>query len=98
MKYFIFIIFIILNLLSSGNSFDNVKPRIWNKIPKFVVYNHVENFLNENRITNCYEYLETPSNLLLKCWRDNSLTDVSIEINPNKKQKNYNFIGLSVVI
>jgi hypothetical protein len=43
-------------------------------------------FLNQNRITNCFEFRETETNLLLKCWRDNKLTDVSIDINPGKRR------------
>jgi hypothetical protein len=99
MKKFLFIIFLILSFFTRNTeSYSSNKPRVWNKIPKFMVYEHVEYFLNENRITNCYEYLETSNNLLLKCWRDNKLTDVSIDINPSKKEKKFTFMGLSVVI
>ena len=70
------------------------RARVWLKVPHFYVVNRVEFFLNENRINNCFEFRESETNLLLKCWRDNQLTDVSIDINPTKK-RNY---GLSISI
>ena len=75
-------------------SSDN-RARIWLRIPPHYVDSRVSGFLNENRIVNCFEFRETETNLLLKCWRDNKLTDVSININP-MKQKRYFGITLSV--
>lgn len=75
-------------------SSDN-RARIWLRIPPHYVDSRVSGFLNENRIVNCFEFRETETNLLLKCWRDNKLTDISININP-KKQKRYFGITLSV--
>tara|TARA_B100000902_G_scaffold100221_1_gene102570 strand:- start:1128 stop:1397 length:270 start_codon:yes stop_codon:yes gene_type:complete len=79
-----------LVLVSSDN-----RARIWLRIPPHYVDSRVSGFLNENRIVNCFEFRETETNLLLKCWRDNKLTDVSININPIK-QKRYFGITLSV--
>jgi len=79
-----------LVLVSSDN-----RARIWLRIPPHYVDSRVSGFLNENRIINCFEFRETETNLLLKCWRDNKLTDVSININP-MKQKRYFGITLSV--
>ena len=62
------------------------RPRLWTKIPKFYVDDRVTNFLNQNSIIDCFEFSETDTNLLLKCWRDNELTDVSIDINPGKRE------------
>ena len=73
------------------------KPRVYTRIPKFFVDDRVSNFLNENRITNCFEFRETETNLLLKCWRDNKLTDVSIDINPGKREYRP-YYGLSVSV
>lgn len=84
------IIFLLLLICVGAN-----KPRLWTRIPQFYVDNRVQQFINQNRITNCFEYQETETNLLLKCWRDNKLTDVSININPTK-QKRYFGITLSV--
>lgn len=56
------------------------KSRIWERIPKNTVDNHVISYFNENNIVNCYKFLEY-NNLLLKCWVNNSLVDVSILIN-----------------
>ena len=79
MKY----LFVLLTLLFCAVTAN--KPRLYTRIPQYLVDDRVSNFLNENRITNCFEFRETETNLLLKCWRDNQLTDVSIEINPGKK-------------
>ena len=75
----------------------NAKPRLYTRIPKFFVDNRVSNFLNQNRITNCFEFRESETNLLLKCWRDNKLTDVSIDINPGKREYRP-YYGLSVSV
>tara|TARA_B100000963_G_scaffold269116_1_gene237250 strand:+ start:16396 stop:16662 length:267 start_codon:yes stop_codon:yes gene_type:complete len=84
-------IFLLLLLCVQAN-----KPRLWTRIPQFYVDNRVQQFINQNRITNCFEYQETETNLLLKCWRDNKLTDVSIEINPGKRNKK--FFGVTISI
>jgi hypothetical protein len=42
--------------------------------------------------------METDTNLLLKCWRDNKLTDVSIKINPGKRKQQLTFMGVTVSI
>ena len=65
------------------------KPRLWTRIPKHYVNDRVRYFLNKNRITDCYSFQETPTNLLLKCKIDNMLTDVSIQINPSKRRRRY---------
>ncbi len=90
MKY----LFVLLTLLFcvSAN-----KPRLYTRIPKFFVDDRVSNFLNQNRITNCFEFRESETNLLLKCWRDNKLTDVSIDINPGKREYRP-YYGLSVSV
>ena len=72
------------------------KPRLYTRIPQYLVDDRVSNFLNENRITNCFEFRETETNLLLKCWRDNKLTDVSIEINPSYKRQRYIPLSISI--
>ena len=79
-------------------SYTSEKPRVWERIPRYVVSNYVNSFLNENRITNCYNYIEDRNNLLLKCWRDERLTDVSIKIYPNKKKKTIYYQTLSVTV
>lgn len=84
-------IFLLLLICVGAN-----KPRLWTRIPQFYVDDRVQQFINQNRITNCFEYQETETNLLLKCWKDNKLTDVSIEINPGKRNKR--FFGLSISV
>ena len=71
------------------------KPRIWTRVPEFYVNDRVKYFLDKNRISNCFSYQETPTNLLLKCKIDNMLTDVSIEINPSKRKRQYFPLSLS---
>lgn len=73
------------------------KPRMWTRIPKFLVDSRVQQFLYQHRITNCYEFRESDTNLLLKCWKDEQLTDVSIEINPGKREQP-RYYGLSISI
>jgi len=79
-----FILLIIMFLCVNAD-----KPRLWTRIPKHYVNDRVRYFLNKNRITDCYSFQETPTNLLLKCKIDNILTDVSIQINPSKRRRRY---------
>lgn len=74
------------------------QPRMWTRIPKFLVDNRVQHFLNQHRITNCYEFRESETTLLLKCWKDKQLTDISIEINRRKKERLFYYQGLSISI
>tara|TARA_B110000495_G_C22946736_1_gene554276 strand:+ start:688 stop:954 length:267 start_codon:yes stop_codon:yes gene_type:complete len=85
---------ILIELMMVLVSSDN-RARNWLRIPQHYVDSRVSGFLNENRIINCFEFRGTETNLLLKCWRDNKLTDVSININP-MKQKRYFGVTLSV--
>jgi hypothetical protein len=89
MKY-LFVLFLLISVVNS-------KPRLYTRIPQYLVDDRVSNFLNQNRITNCFEFSESETNLLLKCWRDNKLTDVSIDINPGKRRYRPVY-GLSVSI
>jgi hypothetical protein len=79
-----FILLIIMFLCVNAD-----KPRLWTRIPKHYVNERVRYFLNRNRITDCFSFQETPTNLLLKCKIDNMLTDVSIQINPSKRRRRY---------
>ena len=74
------------------------KPRLWTRIPKFYVDDRVKHFISNRGINNCFEFKETENNLLLKCWRNNKLTDVSIMIGPGKKKKRYKFSSLTISI
>ena len=90
MKYLFVLLFLLISAVNS-------KPRLYTRIPQYLVDDRVSNFLNQNRITNCFEFSESETNLLLKCWRDNKLTDVSIDINPGKRRYRPVY-GLSVGI
>ena len=89
---YLFVLLTLLFCIVNAN-----KPRLYTRIPQYFVDDRVSNFLNENRITNCFEFRETETNLLLKCWRDNKLTDVSIDINPGKREYRPIY-GLSVSV
>lgn len=88
-KILFFIFFFNTFFLNQSYFFSLQNPRIWNRLPKFFVKERVYQFMNENRLTNCYEYRETPSMLLLKCWTDERLKNVKIEIEDNKKRQQY---------
>jgi hypothetical protein len=90
MKYLFVLLFLLISVVNS-------KPRLYTRIPQYLVDDRVSNFLNQNRITNCFEFSESETNLLLKCWRDNKLTDVSIDINPGKRRYRQYF-GVSVSV
>ena len=89
------LLFVLLICFVSIISIES-KPRLWTRIPQYFVDDRVSNFLNQNRITNCFEFTETPTNLLLKCWRDNKLTDVSIEILDSYHENNYFPMSVSI--
>ena len=72
--YIIYFLSIILN-----TNCDNI-PRLWNRIPQYNVNYRVIDFLNNNLINNCFEYVENHSHLKLKCWRENELINVDIKI------------------
>ena len=73
----------------NNSFFFTDKPRVWDKIPNFFVKERVYNFLNENRLTNCFQYIEKPNVLLLKCWADNTLKNVKIEIEGDTYKNKY---------
>ena len=81
----IFILFITLQSIY-GLSY---KPRLYTRIQKYFVNDRIQNFLLTNGINNCYEYLEQPNILLLKCYNDNKLVDVEISIQREKRNNNY---------
>ena len=58
-------------------------PVIWDRITQFKVNERVSDFLNKQGINNCYEYEEDKKNLHLKCWVDNVLVNVNINIYNN---------------
>tara|TARA_Y100000590_G_scaffold60671_1_gene64738 strand:+ start:40 stop:294 length:255 start_codon:yes stop_codon:yes gene_type:complete len=68
---------------------ESQKVQIWTRIPQFYVDDRVSNFLNKNKITNCFEFIESPNIYLLKCWRENQLINLKIEIFDNKNQYAY---------
>ena len=78
---FIKYIFFILQIVYS-------KPRVYNKIPQNQVHDRIYTFLERNGINNCYEHLDEPTLLLLKCY-NNELVDVEISIQVIKQNNKY---------
>lgn len=76
---FLYIIFQFILLLCITRS-DNI-PRLWLRIPHYNVNYRVIDFLNNNQINNCFEYMETQTHLKLKCWRENGLINIDIKVN-----------------
>ena len=74
------LIFIILFLLSNASSHYIGHPIVWERIPRFEVKTRVVSFLQTNDIANCFEYEEDNEHLYLKCWSDNKLLNVEINI------------------
>ena len=72
------------------------KPRIWTRIPPFFVRERVNYFLDSNQITNCFEFRESPTNLLLKCWRNNKLVDINIDISETYKKQQLYVTSISI--
>ena len=93
-KRLVIVFYIVFNIVCNLVSAE--RARIWTRIPKFYVDDRVNNFLNQKRINNCYEFQETPTMLLLKCWRDNKLTNVQIEIKEERKKQKYFGVSLSI--
>ena len=90
MKLLLFII------LSFTYTCYSMNPRLWTRIPQYFVRERVIYFLDNNKISNCFEFQETPSNLLLKCWRDNKLVDVNIDIQESYKKQNLYATTISI--
>ena len=87
-KRFLLWVMFMLHINSYKGEFFSVnKARVWERIPQYFVKNTVINFLNEHRLTNCFDYLENTHLLLLKCWRDNTIKNVKIEIEDNYEKR-----------
>lgn len=85
-KIFVLIVFIFCIMFVNG---QDGRARLWNRVPKFHVYDAIESFLNHHNIYDCFYFVEKPTQLRFKCFHDNKLSDVSLELNPIKKD---NFI------
>ena len=83
---FIIIIYYLLFVMCNAN-----KPRLWTRVDEGMVGYKILDFININRINNCFEYVETSTYLKLKCWRENKLTNVEIQILDNKRSGKMNF-------
>ena len=87
MMKFLYIIAFFIYFLNIIHNITAYKPRIYIRIPQHFVHDRVIQFLNTNRKNNCFEFEESPTNLLLKCWRENQLVNVDINIDRKYQQK-----------
>ena len=78
-------------------AFSN-RARLYQRIPQYFVADAVYGFIQDNRLNNCFEYQETESHLLLKCWRDNKLVDAELKIIDKKEKKSFYYPVLSIVV
>lgn len=79
--YIIILVFIILafDVYARFPDYGNDdKVRIWEPVVEQNVLERLYDFLMANNITNCYEFEEEQSHLLLKCWSNEYILDVSI--------------------
>ena len=91
---FIYIISFFIYFLNIHN-ISAYKPRVYMRIPQHFVHDRVIQFLNTNRINDCFEFEESPTNLLLKCWRENQLVNVDINID-REYQRRYTAKSISI--
>ena len=79
----IFKILLFMMLLFNVNA---IKSRVYTRIPQYYTNVYVNNFINEQLLTNCYGFVETENMLLLKCWRNNRLVNAKVIIEQDIKQ------------
>ena len=91
------LLYLILLLLPLFNA------QVYYRIPKNTVNEFVINFLNYHTLNNCFQHKTSSNQLFLKCWINNKLHTVNIEIDNYKIEidnykieDEYNY--LSVVI
>jgi hypothetical protein len=88
----------ILYLLLCINCAFSNRARLYRRIPQYFVADVVYGFIQDNRLSNCFEYLENDNQLLLKCWRDNKLVDAEVNIIDRNNKKTLYYPALSVVV
>ena len=88
--------FFVLTIVSYFGCVFSQENLIWLRIPKFYVDDYVTNFINSHHINNCFYKLENEDSLLLKCWRNNKLIDIEINIKNGKKRQKIFYEYLSI--
>lgn len=82
-KIFVLIVFIFCIMFVNG---QDGRARLWNKVPKYHVYDAIDSFLDTHQIYDCFYFVEKSTQLRFKCLRENKLIDVSLELKPIEKQ------------
>ena len=89
--------YLILLLLSFLLTFTN--SQLYYRIPKYTVNEFVTNFLNDHQLNNCFQHISNKRQLFLKCWVNNQLQTVNIEIDSYYEiEEKYDDYSLSIVI
>tara|TARA_Y100000996_G_C22008382_1_gene431662 strand:- start:129 stop:422 length:294 start_codon:yes stop_codon:yes gene_type:complete len=97
MKYLILLLLFLLTITHS---------QLYYRIPKNSVNEFVTNFLNDHQLNNCFQYTSSKRQLFLKCWVNNELQTVNIEIDSyyeieekyDEIEEKYDDYSLSIVI
>ena len=92
MKYLILLLLLLYNCHS----------QVYYRIPKYTVNEFVTNFLNGHNLNNCFQHTSNKRQLFLKCWVNNELQTVNIEIDSyyeiEEKEEKYEDYSVSMVI
>ena len=83
------------NPYDKGYDDDDDRARVWRRIEENGINHKLYRFLSDQSITNCFEYLEEPRLLRLRCLSKYELFDVDIFVykrNPNNYKHNYNYL------
>ena len=81
---------LVMVIMVTGN-----KPRVWDRVYDDV-YERALDFMDENGITNCFEYVEQDNYLRLKCWKDDQLMNVDITIKSSFRRRYYASKSISI--
>jgi hypothetical protein len=70
-----------------SNANSNANSNVFIRVPKYSTNAHVTEFVYEHGIHDCFSNVKDENTLMLKCWKDNQLHDVTIQIKPHTKTK-----------
>ena len=87
--YMFYRIFTLLQIFCVINAQYTYESRLWHRIPIDRTKERVANFIQDRKLTNCFEYIENADKLLLKCWVENKLVDVDISIITTEKKNSF---------
>lgn len=83
------------NPYDKGYNDNDGRARVWQRVEENGINHKLYRFLSEQSITNCFEYMEEPRLLRLRCLSRYELFDVDIFVyrrNPNSYKNNQNYL------